>query len=81
MAPRTSLVLVAALALTFAAVTAVHAQDSRTFQSGKCANKKPQAPKDLDARPLNPTTVRLTWRAKDDSCVDEYEITVSFGGA
>jgi hypothetical protein len=78
---RTSLVLVAALALTFAAV-AVRGDDleSRTFGSssgGRCSNKKPSAPKSLAASPLNPTTVRLTWRAKDDACVDEFEITVS----
>lgn len=78
---RTSLVLVAALALTFAAV-AVHADEpeARTFSSGRCSNKKPSAPKNLNASPLNPTTVRLTWRAKDDACVDEFEITYKAEG-
>lgn len=48
--------------------------------SRRCANKRPQAPRNLEARARNPTTVRLTWRAKDNSCVDYYEITYSAEG-
>lgn len=52
--------------------------DERTFfRPGRCANRRPSAPRNLEARSKNPTTVRLTWRAKDNSCVDFYEITVS----
>lgn len=55
------------------------ALDGRSFWSGggRCQNRRPQPPRNLEARARNPTTVRLTWRARDNSCVDEYEITVS----
>jgi hypothetical protein len=52
--------------------------DARTFFTpGRCQNRPPQTPRNLEARPINPTTARLTWRARDNSCVDFYEVTVS----
>jgi hypothetical protein len=58
--------------------TVVDGIDQRTFFSGnnRCNNRPPQAPRNLDARARGPTSVRLTWRARDNSCVDYYEVTV-----
>lgn len=54
--------------------------DSRTFFGGpgsRCQRRTPKEPRDLRAQPRSPTSVRLTWRARDNSCVDYYEVTVS----
>ena len=73
-----AVLLIAALALASVADVAA---DSKTFNdnnsSSKCKNKAPAPPKDLKAGVLSPTSVRLTWKAKDDSCVDFYEVSVS----
>lgn len=52
--------------------------DSRTFFGGpgsRCQRRQPKEPRDLQAKPRSPTSVRLTWRARDNSCVDYYEVT------
>jgi hypothetical protein len=52
--------------------------DSRTFfQPGRCQRRRPREPRDLRAQPTSSTSVRLTWRARDNSCVDYYRVTVS----
>lgn len=54
--------------------------DSRTFfqPNRGCQRRPPKEPRDLRAQPRSSTSVRLTWRARDNSCVDHYEVSVSW---